>query len=59
MITGVNHITLVVVDLDRALGFYQGRLGLRLRARAASMANLEGGSLWLCLETGTPSRPLK
>jgi catechol 2,3-dioxygenase-like lactoylglutathione lyase family enzyme len=53
-ITGVNHVTLVVADLDRALGFYQDGLGLRLRARGPCMAYVEGGALWLCLELGKP-----
>ncbi len=55
MITGVNHVTLVVRDLDRSLSFWHEALGLRLRARAERMAYLEGGSLWLCLECGTPA----
>lgn len=53
-ISGVNHVTLVVADLDRALGFYRDMLGLRLRARGPRMAYLEGGALWLCLELGHP-----
>lgn len=55
MITGVNHVTLVVADLARSLAFWQGRLGLTLRAQSPTMAYLEGGALWLCLEHGTPS----
>ncbi len=55
MITGVNHVTLVVSDLARSLAFWQGRLGLTLRAQSQGMAYLEGGTLWLCLERGTPS----
>ena len=56
MIRGVNHITLVVADLERALGFYQGKLGLTLRALGPNSAYLEGGNLWLCLELGQPDR---
>jgi catechol 2,3-dioxygenase-like lactoylglutathione lyase family enzyme len=52
-ITGVNHVTLVVADLDRALGFYRDGFGLSLRALGPRMAYLEGGALWLCLELGT------
>lgn len=55
-ISGVNHVTVVVADLDRALGFYRDGLGLRLRARGPRLAYLEGGALWLCLELGT-ARP--
>lgn len=32
-ITGINHVSLVVADLDRALGFYREGLSLILRAR--------------------------
>ena len=55
MITGVNHVTLVVSDLDRAIAFYRDRLGLGLRALGPRMAYLEAGALWLCLERGTPT----
>ncbi len=56
MITGVNHVTLVVADLDRALAFYCDTLGCALRARGPRFAYLEAGSLWLCLELGQPAR---
>jgi catechol 2,3-dioxygenase-like lactoylglutathione lyase family enzyme len=55
MITGVNHITLVVADLPRALAFYSDLLGMIPRAKGPHAAYLEAGSLWLCLELGTPS----
>ena len=52
-VTGVNHITLAVADLDRAIVFYRDVLGCRLRAIWAGGAYLEAGSLWLCLSLGT------
>ncbi|GGL67297.1 VOC family protein [Wenxinia marina] len=55
MITGVNHVTLAVADLDRSLGFWQGVLGGRVRARWARGAYLELGTLWLCLAVGPVS----
>ena len=55
MITGVNHVTLVVADLERSLGFWRDTLGLTLRALSPQMAYLSGGALWLCLERGTPT----
>ena len=55
MITGVNHVTLVVADLPRALVFYADQLGMALRAQGPRSAYLERGSLWLCLEQGTPT----
>lgn len=51
-VTGVNHITLAVADLDRAIVFYRDVLGCRLRAIWAGGAYLEAGSLWLCLSLG-------
>jgi catechol 2,3-dioxygenase-like lactoylglutathione lyase family enzyme len=48
-VRGLNHLTLAVVDLDRALAFYRNLLGLRLRARWSQGAYLEAGALWLCL----------
>ena len=53
-ISAVNHVTLVVSDIDRALGVYRDALGLHVRARGPRLAYLEGGALWLCLEFGTP-----
>jgi catechol 2,3-dioxygenase-like lactoylglutathione lyase family enzyme len=47
---GINHVTLCVRDVDRAVRFYVAALGCRLRARWARGAYLEAGSLWLCLE---------
>ncbi|MGK5027333.1 fosfomycin resistance glutathione transferase [Janthinobacterium sp. RB2R34] len=49
MLTGLNHLTLAVRDLDRSLDFYHGTLALRLRARWDRGAYLSAGELWLCL----------
>lgn len=48
-ITGVNHITLAVGDLERSKAFYTDLLGGKLRATGEGGAYLELGSLWLCL----------
>lgn len=48
-IKGLNHLTLAVTDLDRAIGFYRDVLGLALRARWDEGAYFEAGALWLCL----------
>lgn len=55
MINGINHVTLVVSDLGRALAFYQGNLGFTLRAQGPAGAYLEARGLWLALELGNPS----
>lgn len=49
MLTGLNHLTLAVADLDRAFNFYVGLLGARPHARWDSGAYLSIGSLWPCL----------
>ena len=48
-VTGLNHVTLAVADLERSLAFYVDVLGFRLRASWADGAYLEAGALWLCL----------
>ncbi|WP_158944171.1 VOC family protein [Granulicella sp. S190] len=60
MVTGLNHITLSVNDLDRAFGFYTSVLGLRPVARWYKGAYLAAGDLWLCLslEKDIPNRSL-
>lgn len=49
MITGLNHITLAVSDVTRALSFYRDVLGLTAHASWDGGAYLSAGSLWLCL----------
>ena len=48
-ITGLNHLTLSVSDLERSLVFYSGLLGFAVRWRGPSSAYLEAGTLWLAL----------
>jgi len=57
MITGVNHITLTVSDLERSIVFYRDTLGGDLRAEWATGAYLSLGSLWLCLEHSATVTP--
>ena len=49
MITGLNHLTLAVSDLDRSINFYSELLGFSIRMRGPSSAYLEAGTLWLAL----------
>jgi glutathione S-transferase fosA5 len=58
MVTGLNHVTLSVADLDRAFRFYTEALGMRPVARWYKGAYLAAGDLWLCLtlESDRPSR---
>ena len=48
-VTGLSHLTLAVVNLDRSITFYRDLLGLRLRAIWTNGAYLDAGDLWLCL----------
>jgi catechol 2,3-dioxygenase-like lactoylglutathione lyase family enzyme len=48
-VSGLNHLTLAVTDLDRSIAFYCDVLGCELRARWGEGAYLEAGALWLCL----------
>lgn len=49
MITGLNHITLVVSDITRSLSFYSDLLNFQPHARWNNGAYLSCGDLWLCL----------
>jgi catechol 2,3-dioxygenase-like lactoylglutathione lyase family enzyme len=48
-ITGLNHLTLAVSDLERSVAFYSELLGFSIRMRGPSSAYLEAGTLWLAL----------
>ena len=60
-VRGLNHITLAVRDVSRAVKFYVEGLGLTLRKQWKTGAYLEAGSLWLCLshDDNTPTTPHK
>ncbi|HVF72650.1 MAG TPA: VOC family protein [Chthoniobacterales bacterium] len=49
MISGLNHLTLAVADLDRSVAFYSELLGFAVRMRGPSSAYLETGTVWLAL----------
>jgi catechol 2,3-dioxygenase-like lactoylglutathione lyase family enzyme len=49
MITGLNHLTLSVSALDRAIQFYSELLGFTLRMRSPGSAYLEAGTFWIAL----------
>jgi catechol 2,3-dioxygenase-like lactoylglutathione lyase family enzyme/uncharacterized SAM-binding protein YcdF (DUF218 family) len=49
MLTGLNHLTLAVRDLECSLRFYRQLLGFELHARWDAGAYLSVGGLWLCL----------
>ncbi|QJI36061.1 fosfomycin resistance glutathione transferase [Pseudomonas sp. ADAK13] len=49
MLSGLNHLTLSVTDLNRSISFYNELLQLRLEASWDNGAYLSLPGLWLCL----------
>jgi len=49
IITGVNHITLSVKDVDQSFDFYTKVLGFKPVAKWAKGAYLLAGDIWICL----------
>ena len=60
MITGVNHLTFSVRDLEESVSFYTGVLGFRPVARWSGGAYLLAGDVWviLILDPSTRDRAL-
>ncbi|USH04811.1 fosfomycin resistance glutathione transferase [Grimontia kaedaensis] len=54
MLTGLNHITLAVSDLERSLAFYLDVLSFKGHVKWDGGAYLSLGELWLCLSVGKP-----
>jgi catechol 2,3-dioxygenase-like lactoylglutathione lyase family enzyme len=53
MLTGLNHLTLAVADLERSFAFYKDLLGFKPAALWNTGAYLSLGELWLCLSLDT------
>ncbi|PNB75534.1 fosfomycin resistance glutathione transferase [Pseudomonas sp. GW456-E7] len=49
MLTGLNHLTFAVTDLNRSVAFYRNLLQLHLDATWDTGAYLSLPGLWLCL----------
>jgi len=56
MITGLNHITLSVADLERSFHFYSNVLQCQPVAKWKRGAYLLAGELWLCLTLDANTR---
>lgn len=54
MVSGLNHITLAVNDLEISLAFYIQALGFKGKVKWAKGAYLCADDLWLCLSCDTP-----
>lgn len=55
-VTGLNHVTLAVVDLDLSVEFYRDIPGFVVKAVWPDGAYLEAGTLWLCLSRDSLAR---
>ncbi|MBD2519401.1 fosfomycin resistance glutathione transferase [Nostoc sp. FACHB-973] len=56
MITGINHITLSVSDVEKSFEFYTTILGCQGIAKWKKGAYLLAGNLWLCLSLDANTR---
>jgi glutathione S-transferase fosA5 len=56
MISGINHITLAVRDLEASFAFYKEILGLRPVAKWYKGAYFEAGHDWICLNLDADTR---
>ncbi|MEF1250646.1 fosfomycin resistance glutathione transferase [Vibrio owensii] len=54
MLTGLNHITIAVSDLERSLDFYINALGFKGHVKWRQGAYVSLGDLWLCLSVDKP-----
>ncbi|CAH1521524.1 Glutathione transferase FosA [Vibrio owensii] len=54
MLTGLNHITIAVSDLESSLDFYTNALGFKGHVKWRQGAYLSLGDLWLCLSVDKP-----
>ncbi|WP_417455625.1 VOC family protein [Kiloniella sp.] len=55
-VTGLNHITLAVKNLEKSVQFYRDVLGLDLRKVWLGGAYLEAGVFWICLSADSDTR---
>jgi catechol 2,3-dioxygenase-like lactoylglutathione lyase family enzyme len=56
LVSGLNHITLSVRDLEASFAFYTEVLGLRPIAKWYKGAYLEAGNVWVCLTLDEATR---
>lgn len=52
MLTGINHITISVNDLDESFSFYSSVIGMEPRVKWETGAYLSMSDLWFCLSVG-------
>ena len=57
MITGANHYTLAVSDLNRSFHFYKDILGLKSLCKWPKGAYFLAGDFWFCLNLDSNRKP--
>lgn len=58
MITGANHYTLVVADLEYSFKFYREILGLKPLCKWSTGAYFLAGDFWFCLNLDEARKPI-
>ncbi|MCE8019304.1 glutathione transferase [Halomonas sp. MCCC 1A11036] len=56
MVTGINHLTLAVRDLERSFDFYTRVVGLQPIVKWVRGAYLQAGGDWICLSLDDETR---
>jgi catechol 2,3-dioxygenase-like lactoylglutathione lyase family enzyme len=51
----LNHVSLIVSDVERSVSFYQGVFGMPVRSRQASGVNLAAGDAFVGIYQGPPA----
>lgn len=57
MITGLNHITLAVRDIEKSFAFYRDRLGFKPLVKWEEGAYFLVGDFWFCLNVDEKRAP--
>ncbi len=56
MISGINHITIAVKDLEKSFTFYRDLLGFKPLLKHSKGAYFLAGDLWFCLDLDLKTR---
>jgi catechol 2,3-dioxygenase-like lactoylglutathione lyase family enzyme len=57
MITGINHITVAVINIEKSFSFYKDVLGFKPLCKWHEGAYLTVGDLWFCLSVDEKREP--
>lgn len=59
MISGINHITIAIKDLEKSFAFYRDVLGFRPLMKHSKGAYFLAGETWFCLELDSQARAVE